>query len=164
MLTPPHEKNCTCEWCNAVSVAERRRLEKWRPIGIRTEKNSDSRQEAPNEKPFVSVVRTDEVASARKRKLEKKERINHPSTLRARAHTDAPKVVHMPVTYFPSYGSVLAVADRFLRVDRPKAKTSGCWWCQEKEHHADDDHLCGVCVHLLADYRAYLDLRAAAEI
>jgi hypothetical protein len=158
VLTPPHEKGCICEWCNAVQLAERRKRQGWKPIPPRNE-GTNQRQEAPNERPFVPVVRINEVAVARNRKKKKAGRYGDGNDTLTPEEVPAP--VHTMVDYFPSYESVLAVADRFPRLERPRAKTSGCWWCMEEQRHGE---LCGVCTNLWADYTTYLDQRPAVEI
>ena len=172
MLRPPHPKGCDCEWCNAFRVA--RRGKQWKPI--HRDIDASMRQEAPNEKPFVPVVRIDEVAVARNRKKRKAGRSHHPSVVVSQEHevvgmqVDSPTVqvspytnAHKPMDYFPSYESVEALAPKFPRVARPKPKSSGCWWC-EGNQRIDEAELCGVCENLWADYKAYLEQRPLIEI
>lgn len=165
MLRPPHPRGCDCEWCTAIAVA--RRHGGWKPI--HRDIDANFRQEAPNEKPFVPVVRIDEVAVARNRK--NKKRGNHPSVEQHPRAPEPPSIEvdppaeHKPMNYFPSYESVEALAPRFPRVVRPKAKSSGCWWCEGEPQMAEAVvELCGVCENLWADYKLYLEQRPLIEI
>lgn len=75
----------------------------------------------------------------------------HPSVTSKKSPDDMIRSVI--ADYFPSYDSVMAVAHLFPRVERPKPKTSGCWWCEDEDDRRGP--LCGVCSNLFADYTEY---------